>query len=82
MNPSIMPEVQAEAKSTKTSLSSTSKDGVWVRTWITGFISLFLIVALSAGSAGCSVGSLLVQIGYGEREGGGGGGGLGECSEK
>jgi hypothetical protein len=35
--------------------------------WIIELISLFLIVVLSAGSAG----SLLVQVGDGEREGGG-----------
>ena len=70
MNPSIMPEVEAEFDPQRPA-SSSEKVGGWGRTWIIGLISLFLIVVLSAGSTG----SLLVQVEDGEREGGGGGGG-------
>ena len=63
MNLSVMPEVEA---------SSGEKVGGWGRTRIIELISLFLIVVLRAGSAG----SLLVQVGYGEREGCCGGGGI------
>ena len=71
MNPSIMPKVDAEVNLQRPA-SSGQKVGGWRRTWIIELISLFLIVVLSAGSAG----SLLVQVGYGEREGVGGGGGI------
>ena len=78
MNPSIMPEVEAEVNLQRQA-SSDEKVGAWGRTWIIELISLFLVVVLSAGS----VGSLLVQVGYGEREGGWRWrGDLGECSEK
>jgi hypothetical protein len=69
MNPSIMPEVEVNLQSPA---SSGEKVGGWGRTWTIELISLFLIVILRAGS----VGLLLVQVGYGEREGGGGGGGI------
>ena len=75
MNNSIVPKVEAEGNP-KRPASSSGKVGGWGRTWIIDLISLFLIVVLSAGSAG----SLLVQVCDGEREGGGGGGGLGEGS--
>ena len=68
MNPSIMPEVEAGVN-LQSPASSGKKVGGWGRTWIIELLSLFLIVVLRAGSAG----SLLVQVGYGEREGGGGG---------
>ena len=74
MNPSIMPKVDAEVNLQRPA-SSGEKVGGWRRTWIIELISLFLIVVLSAGSAGSL---LLVQVGgCGEREGGGGGGGFG-----
>jgi hypothetical protein len=68
MNPSIMPEVEALVN-LQSPASSGEKVGGGGRTWIIELISLFLIVVLRAGSAG----SLLVQVGDGEREGGGGG---------
>jgi hypothetical protein len=71
MNPSIMPEVEAEVNLQRQA-SSGKKVGGWRRTWIIELLSLFLIVVLCAGSAD----SLLVQVGYGEREGGYGGGGV------
>ena len=71
MNPSIMPEVEALVNLQRQA-SSGEIVGRWGRTWIIELISLFLIVVLRAGSAG----SLLVQVGYGEREGCGGGGGV------
>ena len=71
MNPSIMPEVEAEVDLFRPA-SSGEKVGGWGRTWIIELISLFLIVVLRAGS----VGSLLVQVEDGEREGVGGGGGI------
>ena len=78
MNPSIMPEVEAGVN-LQSPASSGKKVGGWGRTWIIALLSLFLIVVLRAGSAG----SLLVQVGYGEREGGWRWrGDLGECSEK
>ena len=63
--------VEAEANPRRPA-SSNRKVGGWGRTWIIELISLFLIVVLSAGSAG----SLLVQVEDGEREGVGGGGGI------
>ena len=69
MNPSIMPEVEAEVNPQRPA-SSGEKVGGWGRTRMIELISLFLIVILCAGSAGL----LLVQVGYGEREGSGGGG--------
>jgi hypothetical protein len=63
MNPSIMPEVEAEVNLQRQA-SSGKKVGGWGRTWTIELISLILIVVLRAGS----VGSLLV---HGEREGGG-----------
>ena len=71
MNPSIMPKVEAEVDLQRPAASG-EKVGGWGRTWIIELIFLFLIVVLSVGSAG----SLLVQVGYGEREGVGGGGGI------
>ncbi|GMI07982.1 hypothetical protein TrRE_jg1389, partial [Triparma retinervis] len=58
MNNSIVPKVEAEGNP-KRPASSSGKVRGWGRTWIIDLISLFLIVVLSAGSAG----SLLVQVG-------------------
>jgi hypothetical protein len=69
MNPSIMPKVEANLQSPA---SSGEKVGGWWRMWIIELLSLFLIVVLRAGS----VGSLLVQVEDGEREGCCGGGGI------
>ena len=77
MNLSITPKVKADVDP-QMPASSSGKAWGWGRTWIIEFMSLFLIVVLSAGS----IVSLLVQVGDGEREGGGGGGGLGEGSAK
>ena len=67
MNNSIVPKVEADGNP-KRPASSSGKVREWGRMWIIELISLFLIVVLSAGSAG----SLLVQVCDGEREGGGG----------
>jgi hypothetical protein len=64
MNPSIMPKVEAEVN-LQSPASSSEKVGGWRRMWIIELISLFLIIVLR----GCSTGSLLKQVGYGEREG-------------
>jgi hypothetical protein len=69
MNPSIMPKVEAKVN-LQSPASSGEKVGGWRRTWIISLISLFLIIVLRAGSTG----SLLVQVGYGERKCGSGGG--------
>jgi hypothetical protein len=78
--PPIIDEKVEAAANPQRPASSSRKVGGWGRTWIIELISLFLIVVLIAGSA---VVSLLVQVGYGEREGGWRWrGDLGECSEK
>ena len=74
MNESIIPQYQVEADPQRPA-SSSGKAGEWGRMWIIELISLFLIIVLSAGSAG----SLLVQVGDGEREGGGGEGDWGKA---